>query len=225
MRRPEHVHTCRAITKSDTPNSLVGVIAHEAGHIAGGHLRAAQVQIARMQSAALIMNLIGIGADGRRRGVGRRQRYWRGGRRCLRRHAFIQRRSSPIGASRNLGRSGGVSYLNGPSNQTAGMSNLPDSSPTSRWSVNFIDRMSRAIRCRRTHRPASRSGPAQPYFARRTRLPCNSGMTWSGRNWKPPHQQEQRPYVLRKYPEGTRPAGALRSAIVPYSPQAARRGQ
>ncbi len=51
-----------AITKSDTPNQLIGVIAHEAGHIAGGHLARLKVQIARMQSAALIMNLIGIGA-------------------------------------------------------------------------------------------------------------------------------------------------------------------
>lgn len=51
-----------AITKSETPNQLIGVIAHEAGHIAGGHLARLKVQIARMQSAALIMNLIGIGA-------------------------------------------------------------------------------------------------------------------------------------------------------------------
>jgi predicted Zn-dependent protease len=51
-----------AITKSDTPNQLIGVIAHEAGHIAGGHLARLRVQISRMESAALIMNLIGIGA-------------------------------------------------------------------------------------------------------------------------------------------------------------------
>jgi predicted Zn-dependent protease len=51
-----------AITKSETPNQLIGVIAHEAGHIAGGHLARLRVQIGRMESAALIMNLIGIGA-------------------------------------------------------------------------------------------------------------------------------------------------------------------
>ena len=51
-----------AMTKSETPNQLIGVIAHEAGHIAGGHLARLKVQISRMQSAALIMNLIGIGA-------------------------------------------------------------------------------------------------------------------------------------------------------------------
>jgi predicted Zn-dependent protease len=50
------------ITKSETPNQLIGVIAHEAGHIAGGHLARLKVQMSRMESAALIMNLIGIGA-------------------------------------------------------------------------------------------------------------------------------------------------------------------
>lgn len=51
-----------AITKSKTPNQLIGVIAHEAGHIRGGHLTRLKVQMSRMQSAALIINLLGIGA-------------------------------------------------------------------------------------------------------------------------------------------------------------------
>lgn len=51
-----------AITNSKTPNQLIGVIAHEAGHIAGGHLARIKVQVSRMESAALIVNLLGIGA-------------------------------------------------------------------------------------------------------------------------------------------------------------------
>ncbi len=51
-----------AITQSKTPNQLIGVIAHEAGHIAGGHLARLKVQMSRMESAALIINLLGIGA-------------------------------------------------------------------------------------------------------------------------------------------------------------------
>jgi predicted Zn-dependent protease len=51
-----------AIMKADTPNQLIGVLAHEAGHIAGGHLARLKVQIGRMQSAALIMNILGLGA-------------------------------------------------------------------------------------------------------------------------------------------------------------------
>jgi predicted Zn-dependent protease len=55
------IHT-GAITKSDTPNQLIGVIAHEAGHIAGGHLARLKLQVAKLQSAALIMNVLGLGA-------------------------------------------------------------------------------------------------------------------------------------------------------------------
>ncbi len=51
-----------AITQCDTPNQLIGIIAHESGHIAGGHLARLKQQMARMQSAALIMNIIGLGA-------------------------------------------------------------------------------------------------------------------------------------------------------------------
>ncbi|MBX2806771.1 MAG: M48 family metalloprotease [Hyphomicrobiales bacterium] len=51
-----------AITESKTPNQLIGVIAHEAGHIAGGHLARIKIQMSRMESAALIVNLLGIGA-------------------------------------------------------------------------------------------------------------------------------------------------------------------
>jgi predicted Zn-dependent protease len=51
-----------AIMKAETPNQLIGVLAHEAGHIAGGHLARLKVQIGRMQSAALIMNVLGLGA-------------------------------------------------------------------------------------------------------------------------------------------------------------------
>jgi predicted Zn-dependent protease len=51
-----------AIMKSETPNQLIGVIAHESGHIAGGHLARLKNQIAKMQSAALIMNILGLGA-------------------------------------------------------------------------------------------------------------------------------------------------------------------
>jgi predicted Zn-dependent protease len=55
------IHT-GAIMKSETPNQLIGVIAHETGHISGGHLARLHIQISKMESAALIMNLLGIGA-------------------------------------------------------------------------------------------------------------------------------------------------------------------
>jgi predicted Zn-dependent protease len=55
------IHT-GAILRSKTPNQLIGVIAHETGHIAGGHLSRLRAYIAKAQTAALMLNLLGIAA-------------------------------------------------------------------------------------------------------------------------------------------------------------------
>lgn len=54
------VHT-GALMQSDTPNQIIGVIAHEAGHIAGGHMAALRSRIARDQTKALLMRILGLG--------------------------------------------------------------------------------------------------------------------------------------------------------------------
>lgn len=54
------VHT-GTLTQSDTPNQVIGVIAHEAGHIAGGHLAQLRERIARDQTKSLLIKLLGIG--------------------------------------------------------------------------------------------------------------------------------------------------------------------
>ncbi len=46
---------------SKTPNQVIGVIAHEAGHIAGGHMAALRASVARSQSTNLLMQILGIG--------------------------------------------------------------------------------------------------------------------------------------------------------------------
>ncbi|MGI9426647.1 MAG: M48 family metalloprotease, partial [Hyphomicrobiaceae bacterium] len=56
-----YIHT-GAIMQSDTPNQIIGVIAHEAGHIAGGDLAALRARIQRDQTKLLLMRLLGIGA-------------------------------------------------------------------------------------------------------------------------------------------------------------------
>lgn len=50
-----------ALTISDTPNQVIGVIAHESGHITGGHLAALRARIAKDQTRALIAQILGIG--------------------------------------------------------------------------------------------------------------------------------------------------------------------
>ncbi|WP_158008294.1 M48 family metalloprotease [Methyloceanibacter methanicus] len=47
---------------SETPNQVIGVIAHETGHITGGHLARLRSQVARMQSTALALQLLGLAA-------------------------------------------------------------------------------------------------------------------------------------------------------------------
>ncbi len=47
---------------SETPNQLIGVLAHETGHIAGGHLQRLRDQLERAQTIAIIGMLLGAGA-------------------------------------------------------------------------------------------------------------------------------------------------------------------
>jgi predicted Zn-dependent protease len=54
------IHT-GALTQSDTPNQVIGVIAHEAGHITGGHMAALRARIARDTTKMLLVRILGIG--------------------------------------------------------------------------------------------------------------------------------------------------------------------
>ena len=49
-------------SNSKTPNQLIGVLAHETGHIAGGHLSKLRAQLANAQTISILAMLLGIGA-------------------------------------------------------------------------------------------------------------------------------------------------------------------
>ncbi len=49
------------ILQAKTPNEVIGVIAHETGHITGGHLAALRSRIARDQTKAMLLMVLGIG--------------------------------------------------------------------------------------------------------------------------------------------------------------------
>lgn len=51
-----------ALQESATPNQIIGVMAHETGHIAGGHLSKLRQELANVQTAALIGMLLGVAA-------------------------------------------------------------------------------------------------------------------------------------------------------------------
>jgi len=51
-----------ALYDSKTPNEIIGVLAHETGHMAGGHLARLREQLANAQTASIIAMLLGAGA-------------------------------------------------------------------------------------------------------------------------------------------------------------------
>jgi predicted Zn-dependent protease len=51
-----------ALMEAETPNQIIGVMAHETGHIAGGHLQKLRAELANLQTASIIAMLLGIGA-------------------------------------------------------------------------------------------------------------------------------------------------------------------
>jgi predicted Zn-dependent protease len=51
-----------ALMESKTPNQIIGVFAHETGHIAGGHLARLRQELANAQTASIIALLVGVGA-------------------------------------------------------------------------------------------------------------------------------------------------------------------
>src|SRR6201996_2605576 len=51
-----------AILQSETPNQIIGVLAHETGHLAGGHLAKLREELSRAQTQMIIAMLLGAGA-------------------------------------------------------------------------------------------------------------------------------------------------------------------
>jgi predicted Zn-dependent protease len=61
-----------ALMQSETPNQIIGVLSHETGHLAGGHLAKLRQQLAQAQTQMIIAMLLGAGAlvAGSRSGTG-----------------------------------------------------------------------------------------------------------------------------------------------------------
>lgn len=51
-----------ALLIAETPNEIIGVLAHEAGHIAGGHQQRLREQLERSNTIAVISTILGVGA-------------------------------------------------------------------------------------------------------------------------------------------------------------------
>jgi predicted Zn-dependent protease len=51
-----------ALMQAQSPNQIIGVLAHETGHIAGGHLSKLRAELASAQTAMILGMLLGVGA-------------------------------------------------------------------------------------------------------------------------------------------------------------------
>lgn len=51
-----------ALMSAQTPNEVIGVLAHESGHIAGGHLARMREQLASASTQSIIAMILGVGA-------------------------------------------------------------------------------------------------------------------------------------------------------------------
>ncbi len=51
-----------ALMDAETPNQIIGVMAHETGHITGGHLSKLRSELANAQTAAILAMILGVGA-------------------------------------------------------------------------------------------------------------------------------------------------------------------
>jgi predicted Zn-dependent protease len=115
------VHT-GALQQSETPNQLIGVIAHEAGHIAGGHLAQLRERIARDQTKSLLIKLLGIGlmvaggASGGSNAAGAGAGVMIGGDELLMRSILADRRAQESSADQ-----AGLKYLNATRQSGKGM--------------------------------------------------------------------------------------------------------
>ena len=111
-----------AIAQTKTPNELIGVIAHETGHIEGGHLALLYSEMARVQTASIIAVLAGIGAaaagiaTGNRGGVSAGQAIMTGGQSAIIRQMLMNRRAFESSADQ-----AGIRYLNATGQSPRGM--------------------------------------------------------------------------------------------------------
>ena len=122
--RSVYIHT-GALMQAQTPNEVIGVLAHEAGHIAGGHMAALRARIAQDQTRALIAQILGIGlmvaggvagGDSGRDLGGAGQSVLSGGSEVIMRGLTAERRSQESAADQ-----AGLSYLNSTAQSGKGM--------------------------------------------------------------------------------------------------------
>ena len=111
-----------AIVDAETPNEIIGVMAHEIGHLAGGHQERLRQEIDRAQAIAAISSVIGMGAaaaagaSGNGAGVSAGAGIAAGGTEAAMRGLLAYRRTEEQAADRSA-----ITYLDRTGQSAAGM--------------------------------------------------------------------------------------------------------
>ena len=115
------VHT-GMLMQSETPNQVIGVVAHEAGHIAGGHMASLRHRIKKDQTRALLVQILAVGlmgagaAAGDREVAGAGTGLLYGGNEIVMRSLLAERRSQESAADQ-----AGLAYLRATKQSGRGM--------------------------------------------------------------------------------------------------------
>lgn len=114
-----------ALMIAKTPNEVIGVLAHESGHIEGGHMAALRIRIAQDKTRLLLAQILGIGAmiggavaggDSGREAMAAGQGVMVGGGELVMRALTAERRSQESAADQ-----AGLKYLNATQQSGLGM--------------------------------------------------------------------------------------------------------
>lgn len=114
-----------ALMIAKTPNEVIGVLAHEAGHIEGGHMASLRIRIAQDKTRLLLAQILGIGAmiggavaggDAGRDAMSAGQGVMQGGSELVMRALTAERRSQESAADQ-----AGLKYLNATHQSGLGM--------------------------------------------------------------------------------------------------------
>ncbi|MEI8151880.1 MAG: M48 family metalloprotease [Hyphomicrobiales bacterium] len=106
-----------ALIDAKVPNEVIGVLAHETGHMAGGHLSRLRQQLANAQMASIVAMILGIGAAAAARGGGNPAAAILGPQETIRRSLLSYQRAQEEQADR-----GGVKFLAATGQSAKGMS-------------------------------------------------------------------------------------------------------
>lgn len=114
-----------ALMMAKTPNEIIGVLAHESGHIEGGHMASLRIRIAQDKTRLLLAQILGIGAmiggavaggDSGREAMSAGQGVMAGGNELVMRALTAERRSQESAADQ-----AGLKYLNATQQSGLGM--------------------------------------------------------------------------------------------------------